>query len=191
MTDLQLITDAPKILGALLNGVVKKVFDRDPEVTTVFLHEQLYADKPEITVEVVEREVAIVKDILLKAGFEDFDLTQFETFLKQTSLTAGQQEAFARFWRTQKPKIHDALVRDVSWADTLSRLQWRIDSKSKSKNVDDLNNELTAVVELSIGGPRGDKAEPQAVRFEMDRAQVSTVLEQINAIQAQVSKLSS
>lgn len=67
----------------------------------------------------------------------------------QTSLNDEQQESLIRHWRVQKPKVHEQIVRSSTWNNRLEKLSWRIDSKTKSRKVSELN-ELTSIVELRL-----------------------------------------
>jgi len=59
-----------------------------------------------------------------------------------------------KFWRNQKAKVHDVLVSQSIWTNKLSSVNWRIDVKTKSKVIQDLN-QPAAIVELEIKTPEG------------------------------------
>jgi len=80
-----------------------------------------------------------------------------------------------------------ALPNSVDWFVAFAAC-WKIGAIPQPVSARLPVRELTAIVELSIASR--DKKEPQAVRFEMDQQKVQTVLEQINAIQAQIAKIS-
>jgi hypothetical protein len=108
----------------------------------------------------------------------------------QTKLSNTQQELLLKYWRLQKPKIQEFLRSKSSWSNSLLRLQWRIDIKSKSKNNPELN-EPTSILELTIG-KQADKEEPtkhNIVRFEMNKEQLDDIVKQFTAIQDQLQAL--
>ena len=79
-------------------------------------------------------------------------------------------------------------------------LRWRVDVTARSRDHDELN-EPTAIFELRTtpgvgrGAPRaatakrGEAAEPDVVRFEMSRDEVSGIVDQLHALQAEVNSL--
>lgn len=67
----------------------------------------------------------------------------------QAGLTEGQKQGFLKFWKAQKQKIHEQLVKDALWGSRLKAFSWRIDVKTKSKHIRELN-EPTAVLELDV-----------------------------------------
>jgi hypothetical protein len=67
----------------------------------------------------------------------------------QLKLSDGQRQGFLKFWKAQKGKVHEARVRDALWGPRLKAFSWRIDVKTKSKHIRDLN-EPTAIVELDV-----------------------------------------
>ena len=122
---------------------------------------------------------------------------------------SSQQEVLLKLWRAQKTKvilkkrdkfvfahfpvflakkIHEYMIRNNTWNDTLQKLSWRIDSKTKSKNINEMN-ELTTIVELTVN--KKDTGKSDIIRFEMDRDQLSSVLGQINDIKKHLTKFSS
>jgi len=70
-------------------------------------------------------------------------------------------------------------------------MSWRIDSKTKSRKVAEMN-ELTAIVEMVIGNNQQKKEDSQnntqVIQFEMDRDQLAKVIGEINTIQKQLNK---
>lgn len=90
----------------------------------------------------------------------------------QTSLTAEQQAAFAKFWKNYKDKvclfIHtekyrvpqcngvslqqilDQVKKDLVWNNRLEKFAWRVDLKTKTRKIADEINEPCAIIELNI-----------------------------------------
>ena len=94
----------------------------------------------------------------------DMDLNQAETFLtsqarkRDGGLSEEQSKVFLKFWKNQKTKIHDSLVQQCQWDNSLNNISWRIDVKTQSRNVEEINMP-TAIVELQLG----NKAKPNVI----------------------------
>lgn len=86
----------------------------------------------------------------------DMDLNQSEVFLTsqmkkpEGGITESQANAFRKFWKNQKNKIHDAVISKTTWNNTLKNVSWRIDIKSQARRLDEINTP-TAIMELQIG----------------------------------------
>jgi nicotinic acid mononucleotide adenylyltransferase len=80
------------------------------------------------------------------------------------------------------------LVRGCSWNNHIKQLAWRVDIKTASKNVAEIN-EPVAMLELSVEkGTRGDGV--QIVRCGLSRAGVSETLRILEEIQHKIEELS-
>lgn len=83
------------------------------------------------------------------------DMTQLEAFLtaqckkKDVALTAEQANAVRKFWKIHKNKIHESIVSETNWGNTLQKVSWRIDLKSQARNKEH-NNTPSAIMELQI-----------------------------------------
>jgi len=192
--------ESPKHFGALLTSVVGSLFEKDAGKGEVVLepasvHAEIYADTA-VTVETVGALLLVVRKILKQAAYEDLELDAFETLVQTVgkgTLTPTLQDLFVKFWKTQKPKIHDQVYKKVTWNNSLQRLTWRIDVKTKTKTVSELN-EPTAIVELSIqpnkstspASASSSTSQSKLVRFEMDKDQLTQALRDINNIQQQL-----
>lgn len=86
----------------------------------------------------------------------DMDLNQAETFLtsqarkRDGGITEDQSKVFLKFWKNQKTKIHDKLVQQCLWDNTVKNLSWRIDVKAQTRNLEQINTP-TAIVEMQLG----------------------------------------
>ena len=86
----------------------------------------------------------------------DMDFNQSEAFLtsqmkkREGAITEDQANAFRKFWKTHKNKIHEAVVSRTTWNNTIKQMSWRIDIKSQAKHIDQINIP-TAIMELQIG----------------------------------------
>jgi len=177
--------ESQKHLGLLLTAVVKSLFD-GLVVHPEFLKEEIYADI-DVSPETIYTLFETLRDLIQQGATEDLELTQFEAIVqKESSLTPIQQDLLVKFWRSQKQEIHSNVYKKVTWNNSLQKIAWRIDVKTKTKSGDEIN-EPTAIVELSIGRPKQEPEAQKLVRFEMDRDKLARVLLQVNTIQQQIA----
>jgi len=149
---------------------------------------KIFSDQTNI--EVVKELFDKSTKVLQKAAFEDWELVQLETYLKeQTDFSDAQQDIFLKLWRSQKFKIHEMISKQVVWNNCLHKMAWRIDSKAKSRNVPEMN-ELTTIVEMVVGDQTTKDKGAEVIRFEMDKDQLQSVLQQVNQIQKLLAKVS-
>ncbi|NXX89665.1 COMD1 protein, partial [Centropus bengalensis] len=85
----------------------------------------------------------------------DMDSNQLEAFLtaqtkKQGGITSEQAAVIAKFWKSHRTKIHDSLISQSRWDNVLRNVNWRVDLKSQSKHVDQINTPV-AIVEMELG----------------------------------------
>lgn len=86
----------------------------------------------------------------------DMDMTQLEAFLtaqckkRDAPLTEEQASAVRKFWKLNKSKIHESIVSQTMWGNRLEKILWRIDLKSQSRHVNQINAP-SAIMELHIG----------------------------------------
>lgn len=83
------------------------------------------------------------------------DLNQLEAFLtaqtkKQGGITSDQAAVIAKFWRNHRIKIHESLINQSRWDNVLKNMNWRVDLKSQSRNIDQINTPV-AIVEMELG----------------------------------------
>nr|XP_023964842.1 COMM domain-containing protein 1 isoform X2 [Chrysemys picta bellii] len=83
------------------------------------------------------------------------DLNQLEAFLtaqtkKQGGITADQAAVIAKFWKNHRTKIRESLINQSRWDNTLKNMNWRVDLKSQSRHVDQINTPV-AIVEMELG----------------------------------------
>jgi len=85
----------------------------------------------------------------------DMDQKQAETFLSSQTrkheggITDDQSKVFQQCWKLHRYRIHDSLVESCIWNNRLQDMSWRIDIKSQSRNVKQLNAS-TAIVEVQL-----------------------------------------
>uniref|UniRef100_A0A8B9MZR6 COMM domain-containing protein 1 n=1 Tax=Accipiter nisus TaxID=211598 RepID=A0A8B9MZR6_9AVES len=85
----------------------------------------------------------------------DMDLNQLEAFLtaqtkKQGGITSDQAAVIAKFWKNHRIKIHESLINQSRWDNVLKNMNWRVDLKSQSRNIDQINTPV-AIVEMELG----------------------------------------
>ncbi|XP_033734449.1 COMM domain-containing protein 1-like [Pecten maximus] len=176
---------------ALLNGLARRTYYKEDEITDEFLKSQIY---PEMSDEDFNRLVSRFSGLMKNMVSADMDFNQLEAFVvsqtkrREGALTEDQANALRRFWRSHKNKIHDSLVVNTNWNNSLKQVSWRIDVKSQSKNVDQIN-EPTAIMELQLQGG-GNTKNTEVVQFEMDENKLMTVLQSMKDIESEIGKYS-
>ncbi|KAM6272243.1 COMM domain-containing protein 1 isoform 2-T2 [Spheniscus humboldti] len=83
------------------------------------------------------------------------DLNQLEAFLtaqtkKQGGITSDQAAVIAKFWKNHRIKIHESLINQSRWDNVLKNMNWRVDLKSQSRHIDQINTPV-AIVEMELG----------------------------------------
>ena len=143
---------ADKNVVGLLNGIARREYFGESEITDEFLHQELFPDLSEDQFDVMLKRYETLMRNIVSA---DMDFNQLEAFLtsqmkrKQGSLTQEQAAAFLKFWKSQKIKIHDILVQKSSWNNKLKDINWRIDLKSQARQLQQINTPV-AIVEMQI-----------------------------------------
>lgn len=85
----------------------------------------------------------------------DMDTKQAEIFLTAQTrkhdggITTDQARVFQQCWSSERSRIHETLVKSSVWNNELSDIRWRVDIKSRSRRVDEIN-QSSAVVELQL-----------------------------------------
>ncbi|CAL1548902.1 unnamed protein product [Lymnaea stagnalis] len=121
------------------------------------------------------------------------DMTQLEAFLtaqtkkKEGALSDELAAALRKFWKANKIKIHDSIVSQTMWGNTLEKVAWRVDLKTQSRNAEQINSP-SAIMELHIGDNLNKAKGPEVVRFELDEVKVTQMLNSMQDIEAQINK---
>ena len=143
---------ADKNVVGLLNGIARREYFGESDITDDFLHQELFSDLSDEQFDaMLKRYEALMRSIVSA----DMDFNQLEAFLtsqvkrKQGSLTQEQAAAFLKFWKSQKTKIHDVLVQKSSWNNKLKDVNWRIDLKSQARHLEQINTPV-AIVEMQV-----------------------------------------
>lgn len=143
---------ADKNVVGLLNGIARREYFGESDITDEFLHQELF---PDLSAEQFDAILKRYETLTRNIVSADMDYNQLEAFLtsqmkrKQGSLTQEQAAAFLKFWKSQKVKIHDVLVQRSSWNNKLKDISWRIDLKSQGRHLEQINSPV-AIVEMQI-----------------------------------------
>ncbi|XP_030346652.1 COMM domain-containing protein 1 isoform X2 [Strigops habroptila] len=120
----------------------------------------------------------------------DMDLNQLEAFLtaqtkKQGGITSDQAAVIAKFWKNHRMKIHESLIDQSRWDNVLKNMNWRVDLKSQSRHIDQINTPV-AIVEMELG-KIGQESEFLCLEF--DEAKVSQMLKKLSEIEESMNSL--
>merc|ERR1711963_775386 len=169
------MADDAKSFLALLNGLSRKTYDGQDEITEEFLKEQIYPECPQ---EVFDQRLNRCRGLLKSMVSGDMDMTQLEAFLaaqakkREAPLTEEQASAVRKFWKTNKAKIHDTIIAQTMWGNTLRKVAWRIDLQAQSRNVSEINAP-SAIMELQIADNLQKEKAADVVTFEMSEDKLS------------------
>ncbi len=67
---------------ALVNGIYKREFEKDQQITLEFLKQEIFPSKSQITLPILQNLVERVSELIQDAAKHNHDLSQFETVLK-------------------------------------------------------------------------------------------------------------
>ncbi|XP_041467943.1 COMM domain-containing protein 1-like [Lytechinus variegatus] len=178
---------ATKLFG-LLNGIAKRDYLGIGEITDEYMKEELFAD---ISNEEFTTLVTKCKSLIKNVVSIDMDFNQLEAFLtsqmkkKEGGISQAQATAFTKFWRNNRSKIHEKVVSQSIFGNTLKDVSWRIDIKSQAKHIDQINMP-TAIVELKLADNSHIDKDPDHLRFEMDENQLNQVIGNLEEIEKQI-----
>ncbi|XP_031550135.1 COMM domain-containing protein 1-like [Actinia tenebrosa] len=186
---------ADKNVVGLLNGLAKRQFFGESEITDSFLKVELF---PDLTDEEFEAMLGKYELLLRNIVASDMDFNQLEAFLtsqtkkREGALKLEQAAAFMKFWKSQKTKIHDSLVQKASWNNKLKDVSWRIDLKTQARSIEQINTPV-AIVEMQVenaatrhNGKNGNK-DVDIFQFEMDESQINKLVSNIEDIEKQLA----
>ncbi|KAJ7390809.1 negative regulation of sodium ion transmembrane transport [Desmophyllum pertusum] len=134
---------ADKNVVGLLNGLARREYFGESEITDDFLHQELFSD---LSKEQFDAMLKRYDNLMRNIVSADMDFNQLEAFLtsqtrrKQGSLTQEQAAAFLKFWKSQKKS---------SWNNKLKDVNWRIDLKSQGRHLQQINTPV-AIVEMQL-----------------------------------------
>ncbi|XP_071963676.1 COMM domain-containing protein 1-like [Antedon mediterranea] len=177
-----------KTFLGLLNGIAKRQYYGNKEFTDEFIKSELF---PELSDDEFQSVLRKFKSLLKSLVSADMDFNQLEAFLtshkkkREGGLTEEQAAAITKFWKNNKTKIHESVISQSCWNNTLKSMSWRIDVKGQAKNIEQISVP-TAIVELQIANPLNKKQETDVVRFEMDEEKVGEVMKNLEEIEQQI-----
>ncbi|NXC39323.1 COMD1 protein, partial [Penelope pileata] len=176
-----------KPLGALLNGIAQAAYYGKADITEELLRGQLY---PEAAPEEFRALRAKMGGLLQSIASADMDFNQLEAFLtaqtkKQGGITSDQAAVIAKFWKNHRAKIHESLVNQSCWDNVLKNMNWRVDLKSQSRHIDQINTPV-AIVEMELGR---NGQESEFLCLEFDEAKVSQMLKKLSEIEESMTAL--
>ncbi|XP_048791009.1 COMM domain-containing protein 1 isoform X1 [Lagopus muta] len=179
--------DGGKALSALLGGIAQAAYYGKADITEELLRGQLY---PEAAPEEFRALRAKMGGLLQSIASADMDLNQLEAFLtaqtkKQGGITSDQAAVIAKFWKNHRVRIHESLVNQSRWDNVLKNMNWRVDLKSQSRHVDQINTPV-AIVEMELGK---NGQESEFLCLEFDEAKVSQMLKKLSEIEDSMTAL--
>ncbi|KAK3733028.1 hypothetical protein RRG08_002630 [Elysia crispata] len=184
------MADDAKCFAAFVNGLSKQIYFRNAELTDKVLKEQIY---PDISDDDFNRLKSKTTGLLKSLVSADMDMTQLEAFLtaqmkrKEGGLSEQQAAALRKFWKTNKAKIHDSIVQQTMWGNSLQKVSWRVDLQSQTRNTEQINIP-TAIMELHLSDNLDSAKASEVVRFELNESKLSSVLQGLQEIETQINK---
>ncbi|XP_005112903.2 COMM domain-containing protein 1 [Aplysia californica] len=184
------MADDAKCFQALLNGLAKRNYYGVKELTDDVLKEEIY---PELGQEEFNRLNSKCTGLLKNLVSADMDMTQLEAFLtaqmkrKEGGMSEEQAAVMRKFWKGNKAKIHDSIVSQTMWGNSLQKVSWRVDLKSQSMTEEQINTP-TAIMELQVADNLNKQRNAEVIRFELDEDKVAEMLSNMREIDAQIHK---
>lgn len=146
---------ADKNFVGLLNGLARRTYFAEEDITNQFLKQELF---PDLSQEEFDALLKKCESLMKNLVGTDMDFNQLEAFLtsqrkkRQGAITESQSAAIVKFWKSQKSKIHDVLVDKSRWNNKLKELSWRIDFKNQARHVSQINTPV-AIVQMKLQNP--------------------------------------
>nr|XP_025966313.1 COMM domain-containing protein 1 [Dromaius novaehollandiae] len=174
-------------LSALLGGIAQAAYYGKAGITEELLRRQLY---PEAAPEEFRALRAKMGGLLQSIASADMDLNQLEAFLtaqtkKQGGITSDQAAVIAKFWKNHRIKIRESLINQSRWDNVLKNMNWRVDLKSQSRHIDQINTPV-AIVEMELGK---NGQESEFLCLEFDEAKVNQMLKKLSEIEESMTSL--
>jgi hypothetical protein len=136
-----------------------------------------------------DADLDLVRKLLLASAQRALETQQFEDYCREgDDFGEDHQVALTEFWRVQRDHILDLVHGASVFNNRLQQMSWRIDTKTKTRHVEEMN-ELTTVVELVLGSGITASKASQVVRFEMDANQLKSMASQVEMIQDRIESL--
>uniref|UniRef100_A0A8D0DLN3 COMM domain-containing protein 1 n=1 Tax=Salvator merianae TaxID=96440 RepID=A0A8D0DLN3_SALMN len=179
--------ESMKPLLGLLNGIAQSTYYGNMEITEDLLREQLY---PEMAPQAFGALRAKMTGIVKSVASADMDSNQLEAFLtaqtkKPGGITVDQAAVIAKFWKNHRLKIRESLINQSKWENSLKNISWRVDLKSQSRHVDQLNSPV-AIVEMELGK---NGQESEFLTLEFDELKLNQMLKKLAEIEDSITSL--
>mmetsp|Transcript_22888 Transcript_22888/g.59734 ORF Transcript_22888/g.59734 Transcript_22888/m.59734 type:complete len:183 (-) Transcript_22888:27-575(-) len=179
--------DPHKQATSLVAGLARRIFFHDDAVTNELMVEKIFGGDAAACEQAQER----VSKTLKAIAAQDMEVAQMERYLaaqasKKGGVTEHEMTALVKYWKKERSAVHDALVKQSSWNATLTGTSWRLDVLAKAQSVEELS-EPSAIMEMKIDQAGGAGAD--ILRYEMSAAQVAEMVEEVDAIEAQIKAL--
>jgi len=97
----------PRPFQALLNGLIRKTFYQEPDITIEYLAGELYADS-ELEAAQIVNEISLYEKILLRAGQRNWEVAEMTEFLSERSLPAEHVQVVSAVWKKERSKVRSA-----------------------------------------------------------------------------------
>uniref|UniRef100_A0A8C8R574 COMM domain-containing protein 1 n=1 Tax=Pelusios castaneus TaxID=367368 RepID=A0A8C8R574_9SAUR len=179
--------EGSRSLSGLLSGIAQATYYGHAGITEELLRGQLY---PELAPHEFRSLLAKISGVLKSVASADMDLNQLEAFLtaqtkKQGGITADQAAVIAKFWKNNRTKIRESLINQSRWDNTVKKFNWRVDLKSQSRHIDQINTPV-AIVEMELGK---NGQESEFLCLEFDEAKVNQMLKKLSEIEESITAL--
>ena len=172
-----------KSVFGLLNGLAKKLYYGEKNITDEFLQTQLY---PDSSAEEFGMILSKFEQILKNIAYSNMDLRQLDAFLssqakkKPDFLSEGDIASVTKFWKQNKSKIHTELL-NRNMGRRVTDIKWRISVTSKGS---DQQADESKVV-FNIETQEGDE-DTEFVRFEANETQLNSMVNEIENIEKRI-----
>ena len=176
-----------QVLG-LLNGLAKRDYYGDSQITNTFLKEQLFPDLSEDDFGLILTEY---ESILNNMIYSDMDAEQLEAYLtsqlnkKQSSIMEEQKAMITKFWNSNKQKLHRLMVERSTFNNTMKSFKWRVDIDYKDNNAQ--VSEPKVIFEIGVDTPDG--VPQKKIMFESDAETMDKMIEHTEKIEDLIKKI--
>ena len=175
-----------KIVTGLLNGIAKRDYYDEPDVSDEFLKQQLFPELPQEDFDII---LSKYQTILKNLVYSDMDLKQLEAYLtsqvkrKSDFLNESQLAAIMKFWKANKQKIHDVMIDRSSWSNQMKSMKWRIDISYKDN---EQIGEPKAIFEIDVAKKTLSR---EKLFFEVDMNSLDEMVAQVEKIESKIDQM--
>ena len=177
-----------KSISALLNGIARKDYYGEKEITTEFLKEEIFPQETEENfIQILEKYQTLLKSIM----YSNMELKQLEAYLtaqakkKEDFLNESQISSIIKFWRNNKEKLNQVMIEKSSFSDRLRKINYKIDLKY---NKDDLTP-LDPKVVFNISTSKRNEDENKQFSFECDLESLNELINKVSQIEKKIESL--